>query len=75
MLNIPIQVTYFIYFYLNEFLQFVSVKGFVRFIGVLDFMNIKFFILFLIILLMSIDSVVMFPFIADIADFVCSFLP
>ena len=46
MLNIPIQVTYFIYFYLNEFLQFVSVKGFVRFIGVLDFMNIKFFILF-----------------------------
>ena len=43
MLNIPIQVTYFIYFYLNEFWRFVSVKGFVRFIGVLDVMNIKFF--------------------------------
>ena len=43
MLNIPIQV---ICFYLNEFWQFVSVKGFVHFISVLDSMNIKFFILF-----------------------------
>ena len=40
MLNIPIQV---ICFYLNEFWQFVSVRGFVHFIGVLDSMSIKVF--------------------------------